>query len=743
MKRLHLDFESRSPVDLRAAGLYIYAAHAHTTALCLAWAFGNETPQLWKPGEPFPRAVLDHIAAGGEVVAHNAPFEIAMWNGPLQRQLLHCPHGVHDASDKCNCGDGVDWLRHACSVAFPVLKPEQCDCTMARAYALSWPGGLDDLAPAMRLGVAKDRRGRFLIQKLCKPQRAADGSYYWNNSPELLAEMYAYCLQDVRVEQAVDRLLMPLSPSERALWVLDQKINARGVYVDTSTAARALAVAGEETEKAALEVREITGGIVGGVGQVARIQQWLATKGVKTKRLTKSAVANMIRDLPDMAPEIRRLLTLRQDTAKSSVSKFAAMQRVVGSDGRARGMFQYHGAGTGRWSGRLLQVHNFPRGTDDFTPDMALYLVEMLRRPNAGERIALTLGNPMDALSFGLRPMLMAAPGNELHAADYSNIEGRVAAWLAGEEWKLDAFREYDAGIGPDLYNLAYAKSFNVGVASVTKAQRQIGKVQELALGFQGGVGAFASMAANYGIWVGDDLDKAPADAKQKLSTLQADEIKTGWRDAHPYVVRAWYELDRCARKAIASRSVVYALGGKIAYRMHGDYLLCRLPSGRVIAYPFARIEPAHDFGTRLEIRTVRNRLADLKRDGRKDDDALVLKWRDKPKELEAKPKTDTQITYDGFNSQTRQWGAETTYGGKLFENVVQAIARCALDGAMRALEAAGWPIVLHVHDEIVCETPAGKHSLNDMVCIMSTVPAWAPSLPLSVAGWTGIRYRK
>lgn len=744
---LHIDFETRSEVELKTAGLHVYAAHPSTRVLCMAYAFDDGPVLLWKPGEPFPGDVVDYVFAGKMVAAHNAPFEIEHWNGHLVAQVTNGNTGNH-----CGCdafGGSVNGARRNrvyCARCFPRLKPAQCDCTMARAYALSLPGGLDELGLALRLPVQKDKRGRYLIQRLCKPQKARDGTLSWNNDPGLMQELYAYCIRDVEVERAASKLLMPLSASERDTWRLDQQINARGIRVDTAGAQRALALADDEGARAAWEVADITSGVVLSATQVKGLQAWLDAKGVKTKSLTKTTVAALLRDNPDAAPEVRRILELRQESSKASVAKLRAMLRSVSVDGRARGLFQYHGAGTGRWAGRRIQLQNMPRCPDEFTPDTAIDVLEWLQHPRAFKTLrAIYNLAPMELLSWSLRALLVAAHGCYFLAADYSNIEGRVLVWLAGEAWKLQAFRDFDAGTGHDLYNIAYSKSFGIPPDAVTKAQRQLGKVQELALGFGGGKGAFASMAANYGIWVGNEISDAPPDAAQALTYEQADELKVAWRDAHPAVVALWRELDAAARQAIKRPGVAFpAAGGKIVYKMHGIFLLCRLPSGRVIAYPYARLELDYDFDTRRELQTVRARIKELAREGRGAGDAIADKWIAREALLAARPKTDWLICYEGLDSKTHKWGKQNAYGGFLAENVTQAVARDILTEAMHRLDAAGYTIVLHVHDEIVCEVPEGsKQNLEEMESIMRVLPAWAAGLPVATSGWQGMRYRK
>lgn len=289
---------------------------------------------------------------------------------------------------------------------------------------------------------------------------------------------------------------------------------------------------------------------------------------------------------------------------------------------------------------------------------------------------------------------------NTLISADYSNIEGRVLAWLAGEEWKLEAFRAFDNGTGHDLYKLAYGKSFGIDPATVTKQQRQLGKVQELALGYQGGVGAFRSMAANYGITVLEPGQEPPPGAKELLTEAQADEIKTAWRGAHPATVRFWYALEKAAIEAVRNPGTIQQYKA-VAYKTDSIWLKCRLPSGRVIAYAYPRIVEGN-FG------------------------------RD-------------QIAFDGVDGYTRQWSRQTLYGGLLAENVTQATARDILAEAIMRLEANSFAVVMHVHDEIVCEVVRSRSDecYPQFLKLMCELPAWASGLPVVADGWQAPRYRK
>lgn len=325
----------------------------------------------------------------------------------------------------------------------------------------------------------------------------------------------------------------------------------------------------------------------------------------------------------------------------------------------------------------------------------------------AAKTLDLLYGSPLSVVSSCLRGMLCAAPGHELLAADFANIEGRGLAWLAGEEWKLQAFREYDAGTGPDLYLVAAAKMYKKPIDQC-KPHRQAGKVSELSLGYQGGLGAFRQMEKNLGASLG-------------LSDAEVQEAKQGWRDAHPLIVRYWYDLENAALQAVLNPGQIYAAGavGRVArYRVKGSFLWCQLPTGRVLCYSYPEVRQIDTpWGEKKEAVTY---MTVLDSTARKKSGKLIL---------------DPSAKGD--------WQRVSTYGGKLSENITQAICRDLLAGALVRAEAAGYPVVLHVHDEVVSEMPIGKGDIKEFERLCAETPAWAAGLPVTAAGWRGARYRK
>lgn len=444
---LHIDFETRGTVDLREVGLHNYARHPDTDVWCMAWAIGEMEPEIWRKGEPLPTPVWRHVEAGLPVYAHNAPFELTIWNN-VEAQTF-------------------DW---------PELKPEQTHCTMAMAYAMGLPGNLEDAALAMGLRVLKDAEGRSLMLRMCRPRSKPGQPLTWWDEEDKLARLYEYCRQDVRVERELHKRLMPLSDKERQVWLLDYQINQRGVMIDVPTAKAAITLADTMKVKYDEQMADATGGAATSCTALAPIKEWLNQQGCH-KALTGLAKADVTELLADdtLPAAARRVLTLRQEAGKASNAKFNVMVNQAGSDDRLRNLVQYHGAATGRWAGRAVQVHNLPR---DMPKAKVVEHVLQLVRDGQHEAIDMIYGPPLSMVSRCMRSFFVAAPGKMLLAADFSNVEGRGAAWFAGEHWKIEAFRAADAKTGPGIYELAYSRMFNVPVESVKNPseERQVGK---------------------------------------------------------------------------------------------------------------------------------------------------------------------------------------------------------------------------------------------------------------------------
>jgi DNA polymerase len=636
--QISIDFETYSECDIKTAGGYNYAAHPSTEVICMAWAIDDEDPQLWLPGTVMDTRLWDALCGDAEIWAWNAAFERAVWEQTI-------------------CRDHMD---------APIIDPKRWNDTAALGATLALPRALGQCAEVLNLVEQKDTRGRYLIQRLCKPYRGER-----RRDQHLLDELYEYCKQDVVTERAIKKYVQqykPMGEHEREVWLLDQAINWRGVGIDTTNVANALDLIIATAERLNASVVDITDGALSGVGSRAQVMAWCRDQGYRLTGYDKNAILEALAD-PALPPVVRDVLKVRQTLGKASTSKYLSMQNLAGHDNRARGVFSYHGAQTGRWAGRGFQPQNLPRPAFD-DADNCVKLFEH-RDP---ELLEILYGDPMVALSSTLRSMIVPDAGNRLLVADFNAIEARVLAWLAGEQAPLDVFAS-----GQCIYCHAATSIYGRTITKADKEERQIGKVAVLALGYQGGVGAFQTMAAAYRVEISDEM---------------ADDIKVKWRKANRNISRFWYALEEAAKNAVVHRGHAFE-AGPITFKCHGDFLFAKLPSGRRLAYykPVIGNNGLEFWGT------------DSRLGGR--------------------------------------WAKLTTYGGKLCENVTQAVSRDLLADAMLRVEAAGYPVVMSVHDEVVSEAPIGFGSLEEFEQLMCVMPDWATGLPMAVEGFECERYRK
>ena len=726
MTILWLDTETYSECDLKAHGTPRYAADPSTEIMVAQWAIGD--------GEPEITDCTKYAGVHGElwqllneptvtVVAHNAVFDRTL-------------------------------IRHCWGIDVPI---ERWYCTMVQALAHGLPGGLGKAGEAMGLpqDQLKDKRGKDLVQLFCKPRpknmklrRATRETH-----PVEWAEFLEYSRQDVPAMRAVSKALpswnfaLPGSPGrlaghrERKLWHLDQKINDRGFAVDTELAEAAIRATDVEKARLKAETVEATDGAVTSVSKRDQLLKYILEEhGVTLPDMRADTLRRRIED-PELPEAVKLLLSIRLEATKSSTSKYAALLKAVSADGRLRNTLQFAGAQrTARWAGRMFQPQNMTRPT--LFQCVIDYGIEALKANTQADMVPIVLDSVMELAANAVRGCIVAAPGKKLTIADLANIEGRKLAFLAGEDWKLDAFRRFDAGTGEDLYKLAYARSFNVDPSTATGKKRQIGKVMELGLGYEGGVAAFLTFAAVYNM----DLDEltdavhstapsnilAQANAvlewvkKKKRSTfgltdrtyVACEALKIMWRNAHPATVQLWADASNAVKRAIAQPKVPFAIGKHLVAQRDGAWLRIRLPSGRSLCYLQPKVEPEV-----LRTETV------------VDGETVVVEKRN--------PNAG-QISYMGVNQYTRQWGRTKTYGGKLIENATQAAARDVMAWNMPAIDDAGYEIVLTVHDELLTETPDEPgFSSDELAAMMSQVPPWAEGLPLAAAGFETYRYRK
>ena len=525
---LHIDFEAYSEADLRKTGVENWMRSPGFVVTVMAWAF-DDGPVLTKtwPDTSIPETVRAHIRAGGEIRAHNALFE---WN------LLTGPYGID-------------------------IAPAQMCCTMQKALAYGLPADLLGAGRALGLAVVKDETKRPLMLQMSRPRK---GNRPWHETDAAkLAELAAYCADDVRAERALDRAVPDLHPWEKQISELDMQINRRGVLIDRLAVKDLRMAATWALQGIDAECTQITQGWVERPGtQVARLMDWLEGQGLPLPNVTKETIAKALAQ-NGIKPAVRRVLELRQAAAKSSISKLDSMLAVASTnDSRARNLLQYYGAGrTGRWAGRLIQPQNLPRVPKGFDAEGVIRAVRLdLEAPG------LLWGDQMDTISKCLRSCFVAKKDHHLVSLDLSQIEARVLAWLAGQQDVLDAFRR-----GEDVYVLAARK--------VGSTDRQLGKVLTLACGFGMGAQKFMETAAAAPYFI-------------KLTLAEATAHLQAWRRANPFIVQYWYQVERCVAASVGAPGAVIDMSHGMAIRTQDGVTQIRKPSGVKLTYHNMRISP-------------------------------------------------------------------------------------------------------------------------------------------------------
>lgn len=648
MKKLSCDIETFSDVDLIRCGVYKYADSPNFEMLLFAYAVDDGDVHIIDiaGGEELPEEIIQAIKSDTVVkTAYNAQFERVCLS-----RYLKLPEGEY-------------------------LNPQSWYCTAVQAAELALPLSLADVGSVLGLERQKMTEGKELIKYFCVPCKPtkSNGNRTRNRPCHDINKWETfkkYCMRDVDVErQIADKLKMyPIRDEEHRLYVLDQIINDRGVLVDSELAEQAVKLNSIQTTVAVEQAYMITG--LENPNSVTQLKQWLKENGVEIESLSKKAVKSLADETDG---DVSEMLKLRLLMAKTSVKKYEAVIRSVCSDNRVHGMMRFCGANrTGRWSGNILQPQNLPQ---NHLPDLTL--ARDIVKDGDFEMLDMTFGNVPNVLSELIRTVLIPKQNHRFIVADFSAIEARVLSWLAGEQWRLDTFRN-----GGDIYCASASQMFHVPVEKhgVNGHLRQKGKISELACGYGGSVGALKNMGA---VEMG-----VPEDELQGLIN--------DWRNANPHIVKLWTEVGNAAMKAIKEKTIVSL--GMLVFMYERGILFIRLPSGRRLSYIKPRI------GT--------NRFG------------------------------GDSITYMGVGT-SKKWERLETFGGKLVENIVQAIARDLLASAMINVANAGYDIVFHVHDEIIAEAPDGQGSVDEMCKLMSINPDWADGIPLSADGYECEYYRK
>jgi DNA polymerase len=584
-----------------------------------------------------------------------------------------------------------------------ISKPKYWLDTLATCAYRSLPLGLDKVGGVLNLAVQKDKRGKYLLNKLSKPQKPTKKNPETRcRDPLLLEELYQYCKTDTIAEDLLGKTIGDLSPEEYSIWVLDQKINTRGVYIDLDAVHKALSIVEIVTKKLLAELQEITGDPEITGGTIDRIKTWCKENGATG---LPDLAADTIVDFLKMGwvpANVRRVLEIRQQLSRASTKKLIKFSQCACRDGYIRGLLQYHGAGTGRWSGRLVQPQNFPRGT-------IKHLEELIAAIKTGdpEILELHFGDPMEAISSALRGMIIAAPGTKFFVADFSAIEARVLMWLAEDAGGLKAFYAQDAGTGSDIYcDMASAVYQRPITKKENPNERGLGKVIILGCGYQ---------MSGSKLLIQSEADLAKVNIK--LTPAQAEEYVSLYRDKYTMVPKLWRGLESAAVECVEhGRDTQYLrIKFKLVKDRAGRWLNMILPNGRKLWYFMPGLEE--------------NR----------------INYVDKET---GEPKTFTKNSLYYFGRSNKKGGAWTkcfTYGGMLTENAVQAISRDLMVAAMWRSERAGYPIVLTVHDEIVAQRKDDSTgNIKEFEAIVAGPnPPWAKGCPVGAEGWEGYRYKK
>lgn len=648
MKLLAIDIETYSSADLIKTGVYAYCESGDFEVLLFAYAVDDEEVKVvdLASGEKIPEEILKAITDPNVIkTAYNANFERT-----CLAKHFHTP-----------------------------MPPEQWRCSSVHALMLGLPGYLDGVAKCLRLQEQKMKEGKALIRYFsvpCKPTKVNEGRTrnLPEHDPEKWETFKIYCKQDVEVERQIRKKLeaFPIPKVEQKLWELDQKINDEGVLIDKTLVKNAIQSDKAFQDRLFIEAIHFTG--LENPNSPSQLKGWLLKRGIEVDSLTKKNVESLMDEVDN--PEVKRLLELRQVMSKTSVKKYEAMVRSICHDHRIRGLLQFYGANrTGRWAGRLVQIHNLPRNSMK-----DLEIARDLLKSGNDETLELLFDNVPDVLSQLIRTAFIPSSGHRFIVADFSAIEARVIAWLAGERWRMDVFQSHGK-----IYEASAAQMFKVPIETIDKGSplRQKGKIAELALGYGGSKGALMQMGA----------------LEMGLSENELPELVSAWREANPNIVKLWWGVEAAAIKAVKEKVVVKMQYG-LTFHYTKGILFIKLPSGRSLAYVRPRIGIDERFGKE-------------------------------------------QLTYEGIEQGSKQWGRIPTYGGKLTENIIQAIARDCLAVSMIRLDEAGYHINFHVHDEVVLDVPIGTGSMEDVEKLMGQPVEWAPGLPLGADSFETFYYKK
>jgi DNA polymerase len=775
--RITGDFETRSAANLKKVGGWKYSLHPTTQPICFAYLLPGEDPHeteshLWHAGfkeagipeSAPPEDLFDALADGHLFEAHNSFFEWVIWHHVMVPQY-----------------------------GWPALNPDNIRCSAAKASYYALPRDLDGAARVVNSGLLKDKDGNRIMLQVSKPRKPRKDElfwyadrlmdppeYFWYNDRERLETTFEYCRQDVRAEAALSEALPDLPPRELQIWQMDQRLNRRGVQCDVDLAEAAVELRAEWVKKANQEIAHITGATSSQARQALR--DWLFQEyNIKTPNLDKVTLEAVLRS--DKLDETGKyVMNLVAQANKTSVKKFNAMIEAADPEtGRLHDLMMYHGAmRTGRWSGKLVQPHNFPRGDikTKFDKDGSIVfdgmelVCDAIKTRDLQWFIALYGHDVIEVMSSALRGAFTASPGKTLTVADYAAIEARVVFWLAGDDTALEVFRQ-----GEDIYCDLASSIYNRKITKADADERQMGKQGILGLGFGMGAPKFLATCAKYNM-------KVPRRLAIKVVKL--------YRDKYKAVKQFWHDMEAAA-KATVETGQPHQVNDKIFYDMaeYGSlrFLRMHLPSGKCLHYPNPTLRPTttvmysvcerlthqqyghylktgelpegvvkerhshtvnrpksswlHTHEAKRQMRSWKGKLYtqgghERSRPGWPKNAAFSL-LPDEPLILE-----DTKLWFEGMDQKTRKWTDIDTYGGKLTENAVQATARELMAEAMlRCDESERYAPLLSVHDEMIGESSKNEASLERFIELMTELPDWAEGCPVDAEAWIAPRYRK
>jgi DNA polymerase len=667
MKKISLDFETYSECDIKKAGAWVYSKDKSTKILCMAYSIDDQTPNIWLPKDRHP-----------DFLIHPEKYEIHAWNSFFE---------------------WVIWT-HVLKLPTPPISQWYDTAALASAMALPRALGACAIALGMPDNQLKDKRGYFLINKLSKPNKL-------NGDKVLLEEMYNYCIQDVITEQAIAKKLYKLNPLERKIWELDQAINIRGVKVDRPRIKDAIYL--YETQQQILKTNLISLTGLDNPNSQKQFLGWLLDKGVLVDNVQKSTLQNILNSPDEFG--VHEAVKLKLSLSKSAPKKYLSIKEKIGKGTRLHGNIMYHGASTGRWVSTGVNLQNIARPTLD--PNTCIELIKTRNINSFAEENI----NPIEALSSSIRGMLVPTKNKKFVVGDYASIEARVLAWLAEQKDKVEIFKS-----DGKIYEHTASKMFRKPVETITKDERFLGKIAELACGYGGGAKAFHLMAENYGV---------------DISKEKANVLKNDWRRANPNIVKFWADIETCAKDAIR-----YGVARKlrnIEFITKNRFLWCKLPSGRTLAYysPVCKAKKVLCYSIDGANGATTTEVYNEVIHGDKQ------KFLSEARRLGAEPYEfdSTVIGFLGTDSKTRKWCNQYTYGAKLVENIAQAVSRDIMAHSMLELEKENYDIVLTVHDEIISETESG--TVEQFKTLMEKTPNWANGLPVSVEAYEAMRYKK